>query len=65
MSKIIRACNCDYSYCNISDHRKHVHVDDECVHANNFHHKIMEKFVKNRNKIIDIDFKRRFINWGM
>jgi len=65
MSKIIRACNCDYSHCNISDHRKHVHVDDECVHANNFHHKKGIKFVKNGNTKNDIDLGIRYLIWGV
>jgi len=65
VSKIIRACNCDYSQCKFSDHRKHVHVGDECFHPNNFHHKTSAIFVKNGNKTNDIDFRRRYINWGV
>ena len=65
MSKIIRVCNCDYSQCKISDHKKHVHVDDECFHPNNFHHKIRAIFVKNSKPTKDIDFRRRYLNWGL
>jgi hypothetical protein len=65
ISKIISGCNCDYSLCIISDHKKHVHVDDECFHPNNFHHKIGIKFVKNGKTKNDIDLKTRYLIWGV
>ena len=65
ISKIISGCNCDYSLCIISDHKKHVHVDDECFHPNNFHHKTGIKFVKNGKTKNDIDLKTRYLIWGV
>lgn len=65
MSKIISRCNCDYSLCQISDHKKQVHVEDECIHPNNFRHKIGIKFRKNQKINKEIDFKTRYQNWGM
>ena len=63
MSKLIRRCNCDY-LCKISDAKKHVHVGDDCFHPNNFHHKIGIKSVKSQTTN-DVDFERRYFNWGV
>ncbi|KAG0511805.1 MAG: hypothetical protein NPMRD1_70006 [Nitrosopumilales archaeon] len=65
MSKVIRACNCDYSQCKMSDHRKHVHIGDECFHPYNIHHNTRTIFGKNSKTTNDIDFKRRYQNWGI
>ena len=65
MSKIIRKCNCEYSLCQMSDQKKHVHVGDECVHPNNIHHKTGTRYVKNVNTVNDIDLRRSYQNWGM
>ncbi len=65
MSKVISACDCDYNLCQISDHKNHVHIDDECFHQNNFHHKIGIKFVKNRKTIRNVDSRTRYQNWGI
>lgn len=65
MSKIISPCNCVDSQCIISEQKKHVHVNDECFHPNNFHHKTGVKFVKNPKRIMNTDLNRRYFNWGM
>ena len=54
----VRACNCDSSQCKASDHRKRVHVDDECYHQNNIHHKINLNFIKNPT-MTNEDYRRR------
>jgi hypothetical protein len=65
MSKVISACKCKDSQCQISDQRKHVHVGDECFHPNNFHHIIGIKFVKKPKRLMNSDLNRRYFNWGM
>jgi len=65
MQKIIRGCNCDYTLCQITDHKKHVHVGDECFHQNNFHHKTGKKFVKKAKTKHGINLAERHLNWGV
>jgi hypothetical protein len=65
MSKIISACDCDDTQCQISYQKKHVHVGGECFHPNNFHHKTGIKFVKNPKRLMDADLERRHFNWGV
>ncbi len=65
MSKLISLCDCDHTKCKSFDNRKQVHVGDECYHPNNDHHKTSMSFLKNRKSTKAIDFRQRYINWGM
>ena len=65
MSKVISLCDCDPKTCKSFDTKKHVHVGDECHHPNNNHHKRSVLFVKNSKVTKDIDFRQRYLNWGM
>ncbi len=65
MSKVISLCDCDHTKCKSFDTRKHVHVGDECFHPNNNHHKTSVNFLKNKKPTKDIDFRQRYLNWGM
>lgn len=61
----IRACDCDPSQCKTSDHRKRVHVDDECYHSNNIHHKIKLNLVVNNNTTNESYTRRRHLIWNV
>lgn len=61
----VRRCNCDDSQCKTSDHRKHVHVNDECFHPNDIHHKIKINFIKNHNTANKNVLRIRQLNWNI
>ncbi len=65
MSKVISLCDCDQTKCKSFDTRKHVHVGDECFHPNDYHHKTSVDFVKKRKPTQEVDFRLRYLNWGI